>query len=85
VTRCGRICFGRLKVNLSTVFSGQLVGIRELEDHVCESRLVSVGDQETAAVPLDRVLQSVLGAYNALSGSSHRCDADLLFCTTNGL
>jgi putative transposase len=34
VTRCGRICFGKLKVNLSTVFSGQLVGLRELEDHV---------------------------------------------------
>jgi hypothetical protein len=25
---------GRLKVNLSTVFSGQLVGLREVEDHV---------------------------------------------------
>ena len=34
VTRCGRICVGRLKVNLSTVFAGQLVGIREVEDQV---------------------------------------------------
>jgi putative transposase len=34
VTRCGRICFGRLKVNLSTVFSGQLVGLREVEEQV---------------------------------------------------
>ena len=32
VTRCGRICFGRLKVNLSTVFAGQLVGLREVEE-----------------------------------------------------
>jgi putative transposase len=34
VTRCGRICFGRLKVNLSTVFAGQLVGIRKVEEQV---------------------------------------------------
>jgi putative transposase len=34
VTRCGRICFGRLKVNLSNVFAGQLVGIREVEEQV---------------------------------------------------
>ena len=32
VTRCGRICFGRLKVNLSSVFAGQLVGLREVEE-----------------------------------------------------
>ena len=34
MTRCGRICFGRLKVNLSTVFAGQLVGISEVEEQV---------------------------------------------------
>jgi hypothetical protein len=34
VTRCGRICFGRLKDNLSNVFSGQLVGLREVEGQV---------------------------------------------------
>jgi putative transposase len=34
VTRCGRICFGRLNVNLSTVFAGQLVGLREVEEQV---------------------------------------------------
>lgn len=34
VTRCGRICFGRLKVNLSTVFAGQLVDLREVEDQI---------------------------------------------------
>jgi len=30
----GRIRFGRLKVNLSNVFAGQLVGIREVEEQV---------------------------------------------------
>lgn len=34
VTRCGRICVGRRKINLSNVFAGQIVGIREIEDHV---------------------------------------------------
>ena len=34
VTRCGRICFGRRKINLSTVFAGQLVGIREIENQI---------------------------------------------------
>jgi hypothetical protein len=32
VTRCGRICIGNRKINLSTVFAGQLVGIREVAD-----------------------------------------------------
>jgi len=34
VTRCGRICFDSRKINFSNVFSGQLVGIREVDDQV---------------------------------------------------
>ena len=34
VTQCGRICIGRRKINLSTVFAGQKVGIREVADEV---------------------------------------------------
>ena len=34
VTQCGRICVGRRKINLSTVFEGQYVGIREEEDGI---------------------------------------------------
>ncbi|WP_224784824.1 integrase core domain-containing protein [Marinihelvus fidelis] len=34
VTRCGRICIGKRKINLSTVFAGELVGIREVADQV---------------------------------------------------
>jgi putative transposase len=41
VTRCGRICIGKRKINLSTVFAGQLVGVREMEDQIW---LVSVLD-----------------------------------------
>ena len=34
VTRCGRICIAKRKINFSTVFAGQLVGIREVEDQI---------------------------------------------------
>ncbi len=34
VTQCGRICMGRRKINLSTVFAGQYVGIREVADKI---------------------------------------------------
>ena len=34
VTQCGRICIGKRKINLSTVFAGQIVGIREVEDKI---------------------------------------------------
>jgi putative transposase len=34
VTRCGRICIGKRKINLSQVFAGQLVGIREIEEQI---------------------------------------------------
>ena len=34
VTHCGRICIGKRKINLSHVFAGQRVGIREVEDKI---------------------------------------------------
>jgi len=34
VTTCGRICYERRKVNLSTVFAGQKVGIRQVDDQI---------------------------------------------------
>ena len=34
MTHCGRICVGRRKINLSTVFAGELVGLREVDDQV---------------------------------------------------
>jgi putative transposase len=32
VTACGRICLNRKKVNLSTVFAGQKIGIKQVDD-----------------------------------------------------
>jgi len=34
VTHCGRICIGRRKYNLSSVFAGQNVGVKEVSDKI---------------------------------------------------
>lgn len=34
VTACGRICYQGRKINLSQVFAGQKVGVRQTDDHV---------------------------------------------------
>ena len=34
VTHCGRICFKGRKINLSQVFAGQLVGVRQVDEHL---------------------------------------------------
>lgn len=34
VTRCGRICIGKRKINLSQVFAGQILGLREVDDQI---------------------------------------------------
>jgi len=34
VTTCGRICYKRRKINLSQVFAGQTVGIKQTDDHI---------------------------------------------------
>jgi putative transposase len=34
VTRCGRICMDRLKINFNTVFAGQNVGVRQVADKI---------------------------------------------------
>ena len=34
ITTCGRICFKRRKINLSQVFAGQTVGIKQTDEHI---------------------------------------------------
>ena len=34
VTHCGRLCFDRRKVNISQVFAGQQVGVRQVSDRI---------------------------------------------------
>ena len=55
VTNCGRICLGRKKINFSTVFAGQAVGIKEVHDDIW---LVSFMDYDLGYFDLDtRVLE----------------------------
>ena len=55
VTHCGRICLGRKKINFSTVFAGQAVGIKEVHD---DTWLVSFMDYDLGYFDLDtRVLE----------------------------
>ncbi len=34
VTHCGRICLGKKKINLSQIFAGQAIGIKEVPDDI---------------------------------------------------
>jgi putative transposase len=55
VTHCGRICLGRKKINFSTVFAGQAVGIKEVHDDIW---LVSFMDYDLGYFDLEtRVLE----------------------------
>jgi putative transposase len=55
VTNCGRICLGRKKINFSTVFTGQAVGIKEVHDDIWR---VSFMDYDLGYFDLDtRVLE----------------------------
>jgi len=55
ITRCGRICLGTKKINFSTVFAGQAVGIKEVHDNIW---LVSFMDYDLGYFDLEtRVLE----------------------------
>jgi hypothetical protein len=55
VTRCGRICLGKKKINFSQVFAGQAVGIKEVHDDIW---LVSFMDYDLGYFDLEtRVLE----------------------------
>ena len=50
VTSCGRICLHRKKINLSTVFAGQAVGLKEVEEGTW---LVSFMDYDLGYIDLE--------------------------------
>jgi hypothetical protein len=55
VTNCDRICLGQKKINFSTVFAGQAVGIKEVHDDIW---LVSLMDYDLGYFDLEtRVLE----------------------------
>jgi hypothetical protein len=55
VTACGRLCLHRKKINISTVFAGQTLGIKEVDDGVW---LVTFMDYDLGYIDLEqRTLQ----------------------------
>jgi transposase InsO family protein len=57
VTACGRICLHKKKINLSTVFAGQSVGLKEVEDGIW---LVSFMHYDLGYIDLEqRTLQPI--------------------------
>ena len=55
VTRCGRICLGKKKINFSTVVAGQAVGIKEVDDGIW---LVSFMNYDLGYIDLEEKTQS---------------------------
>ncbi len=70
VTQCGRICIGKRKINFSTVFAGQDVGIREVADQIWLVSFMNYDlgffDEEEGRVEPPRTLFA--GTVNHVSG-----------------
>jgi len=63
VTSCGRVCLHRKKINVSTVFSGQTLGIKEVEENTW---LLSFMDYDLGYIDLDeKCLQPLDNPFGA--------------------
>jgi putative transposase len=61
VTNCGRVCLGHQKINFSTVFAGQALGIKEIHDDIW---LVSFMDYDLGYFDLEtRVLEPLKNPF----------------------
>jgi hypothetical protein len=50
-TNCGRICLGHKKINFSTVFAGQAVGIKEVSDDIWLVSFISFCPMSSSTFP----------------------------------
>jgi putative transposase len=67
VTNCGRICLRHKKINFSTVFAGQAVGIKEAHDDIW---LVSSMDYDLGYFALEtRVLEPLENPFRPQSAT----------------
>ena len=63
ITTCGRICYQRREVNVSQVFAGQKVGVKQIDDHIVTFMDYDLGyfDDETCRLePIDNPFGSKL-------------------------
>lgn len=64
VTSCGRVCIHRKKINISHVFSGQTLGLKEVEENVW---LLSFMDYDLGYIDLDeKCLQPLENPFGAI-------------------
>ena len=69
ITTCGRICYQRRKVNVSQVFAGQEVGVKQTEDHIWLVTFMDydLGYFDDEICRLDRsIIRSVRNCYLCL-------------------
>ncbi len=65
VTTCGRICYKRKKINISTVLAGQKLGLKEVDDGIW---LVSFMHYDLGYIDLEqRTLQTIDNPFGTLS------------------
>jgi len=70
ITTCGRICYQRRTVNVSQVFAGQKVGVKQTDDHiwlvtVMEYDLGYFDDETCRLEPIDNPFGSkLLAVFN---------------------
>jgi len=63
ITACGRLCMHRKKINISTVLSGQRVGIRQVDDGIW---LISFMHYDLGYIDLEqRTLQTINNPFGA--------------------
>ena len=69
VTQCGRICFGRRKINLSTVLAGQNVGVKQVDDKIWLASFMDYDPERKSDFRENRTLIGV--APPSISGRSN--------------
>ena len=75
MTRCGRICLGSRKINLSVALAEQLVGIREVDDQVWQVSFLEydLGYFDQRSGPGRARSQSVRPGHSVNDVSGMRC------------
>ena len=63
VTRCGRICLGRKKINFSQVFAGQAVGIKEVHDDIWLVNKAKIEPKTVQGILRHAKIQTTLDLY----------------------
>ncbi len=70
VTRCGRICIGKRKINLSQVFAGQILGLREVDDQIWLVTFLNYDRNRSIATAIQAAFSSLAPGFQFQGSSS---------------